>query len=143
MPTTIDTPHLSMRTLPDREVRDVMTAGVVTIVEDASLTQVYRALDRHRVHALLVVGRHQGLPLGWVTARGLLAWFDRDPALVPARDAVVERAVTIAPGASLVEAAASLAREGVTHLLVSHAPSVLPEGVVSALDLARVAGRTR
>lgn len=141
MTTMIDIPPASIGALPDREVRDVMTPGVVTIVEDASLTQVFRALDRHRVHALLVLGRHQGVPLGWVTARGLLGLFDRDPTVVSARDAVVERAVTIQPSATLREAQGLLSREGVSHLLVSHLPGVLPEGVVSDADLVRAAGR--
>src|SRR6266540_4101487 len=74
----------------DREIRDVMTPGVVSIVENASLQQVYRAMIAHRVHAILVVGRTQGRPIGWVTARGLLAWIGRDDSLSCARDAVTE-----------------------------------------------------
>lgn len=136
-----DIPRSPASALPDLEVRDVMTPGVVTIVEDASLTQVFRALERHGVHAVLVVGRHQGVPLGWATAHGMLGMIDRDPALVAARDAIVERAVTIRPSAALREAVGLLSQEGVSHLLVSHVPGVLPEGVLADADLARVAGR--
>lgn len=126
--------------LPEREVREVMTPGVVTIVEDASLRHVFRALDRHSVHAVLVVGRHQGHPLGWATADGLLGCRDRDPSVTVARDVIAEPAVSIEPSASLRDAAAGLAREGVSHLLVSVMPGVMPEGVISAVDLARAAG---
>jgi CBS domain-containing protein len=123
--------------LTQLEIRDVMTPGVVTIVEDASLIQACRALRRHRVHAVLVVGRHQGTPIGWITARGLLGLLDHDPC-TPARDAVVERAVTIGPSATVADAVAILSHEGISHLLVSHRSETLPEGIVSDLDLALV-----
>jgi CBS domain-containing protein len=59
-------------------VRDFMTPGVLVIAEDATLRQVYRALVAHSIHAVLVVGRNEGRPLGWVTARGLLGWIGQD-----------------------------------------------------------------
>lgn len=130
-------PYAQTGPLTRREIRDVMTPGVVTIVEDASLIQACRALRRHRIHAVLVVGRQQGRPLGWITARGLLGFLDRDPC-TPARDAIVERAVTIGPSASVADAVAILSHEGVSHLLVSHRSETLPEGIVSDLDLALV-----
>jgi len=74
-----------------------MTPGVVTIVEDASVKQARRALKAHAVHAVLVVGRDQGRPLGWVTARGLLSWVDRDESLAHARDAITEPPANIEP----------------------------------------------
>lgn len=123
----------------DATVRDVMTPGVVSVVEDASVTQVRRAMAAHAVHAVLVVGRRTGTPLGWVTARGLLAWVEADASLVRARDAITERAQTIEPSATLREAITQLAQPGTTHLLVSHAPDLLPEGVLSDLDLVRLA----
>lgn len=122
----------------EREVRELMTPGVVTIVEDASLAQVRRAIVRHGVHALLVVGRDHGRPLGWVTARGLLGLLDCDPTLVVARDAITERAVSISPSATAREAADALARERVSHLLVAHTLDRTPEGVVADVDLARL-----
>lgn len=43
----------------DTPVGDFMTPGVVSIAEDASLIQVFRAMRAHNVHAVLVVGtRH-------------------------------------------------------------------------------------
>src|SRR4051794_35235208 len=77
-----------------REVREVMTPGVVTIVEDASVKQARRAIHAHRVHAVLVLGRERGRPLGWVTARGLLSWVDREESLAHARDAITEPPTT-------------------------------------------------
>ena len=82
-----------------------MTSGVVTIVEDASLRVAYRALARHGVHAVLVVGRTGGKPLGWVTARGMLAWLESpEHAFLAARDAITEQPETISPSATAREA---------------------------------------
>ena len=119
----------------DREARDLMTPGVVTIVEDATLRQVYGALRAHDVHAMLVVSQHGGRPLGWVTARGILAWLDKDASLACARDAVTEAPTAIGPSASGREALAALAQPGVSHLLVQRAAEAMPEGVISDVDL--------
>lgn len=119
----------------EREVREVMTAGVVTIVEDASVHQARRAMQAHHVHAVLVLGRVQGRPLGWITARGLLSWVDQDETMGYARDAVTEPPNSIKPSASVREAVSALLQPGVTHLLVQRHPDHLPEGVLSELDL--------
>ena len=119
----------------DREVRDIMTPGVISIVEDASLRQVYRAMITHGVHALLVLGVTQGKPLGWVTARGLLTRIDSDDAMATASAAVTERAESIEPSATARDALAALSRSDVSHLLVQRHPDAIPEGVVTELDL--------
>ncbi len=119
----------------DTPVRDIMTPGVVSIPEDASLTQAVRAMRAHDVHAVLVVGSQHGAPLGWVTARGMLAWIGGDTGLVHARDAVTERALMIEAGASAREALRMLSQPGTTHLLVSRGGDGLPEGVMSAVNL--------
>jgi len=58
-------------------VRDFMRPGVIAVCEDTSLRQAERAMVRHGVHAVLVLGR-EGRPLGWVTSRGMLLWIDQD-----------------------------------------------------------------
>ena len=119
----------------DTPVRDVMSPGVLSLVEDASLRHVLRALRTHRIHAVLVCGRRTGAPLGWVTTRGLLAWVGRDHSLAVARDAITEAAITIEPSATVREAVALLSRERVSRLLVAHRPDTMPEGVIAELDL--------
>ncbi len=119
----------------EREVSELMTPGVTSIVESAPLTRVFEAFAAHNVHALLVTGASTGRPLGWITARGLLAWVEREMSLHPARDAVTERAITIRPDALGREALTTLLQEGVTHLLVRHSTEVTPQGVVTELDL--------
>ena len=121
-------------------VREFMTPGVLTISEDAALDQVYRAIVAHTVHAVLVVGRTEGRPLGWVTARALLGWVGRDQGLASAREAITEQPVKIDPSASAREALTALSQPGVSHLLVCEHDGATPEGVVSELDLIALEG---
>ncbi len=125
----------------DTAVREIMTPGVVSITEDASVRHTFRVLVSHRVHAVLVIGRNQGKPLGWVTARGLMSWLEREGALSYARDAITERPITIEPSATARDALAALSQANVSHLLVCHAPDLSPEGVVTAFDLMALATR--
>lgn len=117
--------------------RDLMTPGVISISEEASVAQAERALLIHGRHSVLVVGRRNGTPLGWVTARGLLDWLARDKQLARARDAITERAVSVHPFDSPADVIALMDREKVGQVLVAHDPHEAPEGVISVLDLVR------
>jgi CBS domain-containing protein len=117
------------------EVREVMTPGVVVIPADASIDRLRDALAAHRVHAVLVVERHGGKPMGWATARGLLRSAADDHPPRTAGQAVVEPARTISPSATVADAANALLAEGLGALLVCHGPDAMPEGVVTELDL--------
>lgn len=134
------TEFLAARRQPDGdplewEVREIMTPGVTSVVEDASLRQVYRSLAAHRVHAMLVLGLVDGRPLGWVTTTGLLNWIDTDETIRPARDAITEDPTTIDPSATAADAVSVLRRPDVSRLLVQRGPGLLPEGVVTEMDL--------
>lgn len=123
------------RSAEEIEVGEVMRPGVVTVAEDASVLQARRALQAHGVHAVLVVERSHGRPLGFITARGLLGWVDRDETIAYARDAVSQAPIWVRPSASLRQALDAILEPGVTHLLVRRGPDEMGEGVVSALDL--------
>jgi len=116
-------------------VRDFMRPGVIALSEDASLRQAERAMVRHGVHAILVLGRTTGRPTGWVTARGMLRWIGHDLGLVQASQAVSEPPTYIDPGATAHEAVKALSDGAVTHLLVTRASAEAPQGVVSDLDV--------
>ena len=118
-------------------VRAFMRPGVVTLAEDASLLQAQRAMVAHGVHAVLITA--DGGPLGWVTAGGLLPWLPKDPALYLAQAAITERVVSIPPGASARDALQALSDSAVSHLLVSPRTAASPQGVVSEIDLVRLA----
>ena len=127
--------------LLDREVRDFMTPGCVTISEDATVADAAEALAAHGVHGVLVVGAANGTPLGWVTARGLLSWLERDRTLASAREVVTEPPTAVDPCAPLGAALLELSRAGTTHVLVRRRPHLLPEGVITDFDLAVAARR--
>jgi CBS domain-containing protein len=57
-------PLYDERTL-ELEAREVMSPGVVTISDDATVDRAVEAMAVHRVHAILVVGGRTGTPLGW------------------------------------------------------------------------------
>jgi CBS domain-containing protein len=116
-------------------VREFMRPGVIAMSEDASLGQAERAMVRHNVHAILLLGRTAGQPVGWVTTRGMLQWLNHDLGLVPARQGVTEPPVYIEPSATAQEAVTALAEPGVTHLLVAPAPGETPQGVVADIDV--------
>jgi len=125
----------------DREVREVMTPGVVSIPSDASIAQVYGAIAAHEVHAILVVDRRSSVPLGWVTAGGLLHWALHATQHHTAGQAVCEPVHTVSPSATVREAAEILVRPGVSHVLVTHHGDSAPEGVVSDVDVVRLMSR--
>jgi CBS domain-containing protein len=135
------TNHLPPADYLDVPVTRLMTPGVVSIVEDASLRQLYRSLTAHEVDAVLVIGRTSGRPIGWATKRGLLGWVGRDESLAFARDAVTEAPHTIDPGATAREALRAISQPDTSRLLVCHRPDAFPEGIVSESDLVAFAGR--
>lgn len=124
--------------LDDTPVRSIMRPGVISMPEDASLRQAMRAMAAHVVHAVLIVGAHDGTPIGWVTARGVLAWLTRDAAQAPAAIAITEPAVWIEPTASAADVVRMLAETGATRLLVACQTDVPPQGVVGELDIVRL-----
>jgi CBS domain-containing protein len=125
----------------EHEVRDVMTPGVVSIPADAPIRRVHETMLAHGTHAVLVVDRETGGPVGWVTARGLLRWAACVGTVTTAKQAISEPARTISPRASVREALAMLLDEDVSHLLVAHPRSRMPEGVVAEIDIVRIDGR--
>jgi len=151
MPTAIAKPPRKQHdSLPgadplDLEVRDVMTPGVVCMSETASLRQAHRALVVHGVHCVLVIGRNTGKPLGWVTARGLLGRITQDRVsldgdLRSAGDAITHPPAAIQPSATVREALTALAQPGISQLMVATRPGLLPEGVLSDVDVIAAAG---
>jgi CBS domain-containing protein len=127
--------------LLESEVADFMTPGCLVISENASVADAARAMEAHRVHAVLVVGARNGTPLGWVTVRGLLGWVGRDRTLARATEAITEQVRAIHGHEPLRTALYALSLSGTTRLLVRSRPDQAPEGVLSDYDLAVAAGR--
>lgn len=115
----------------------VMSPGVIALADDATLGHVRQTLTHHGVDAALIVGRVNGMPLGWATTKGLLDHLDTDPWRKRAVDVITESPNVIHPSDSLRHAAIMLAAPNVTHLLVAGAGDRSFVGVVTARDLLR------
>jgi CBS domain-containing protein len=122
-------------------VSEIMSPGVITIGENASLLQAERAMVRHGVHVVLVVGTETADPLGWVSADGLLAWLERDLSALPAARAITEPPHFIEADAIAQVALEQLEQPGVSHLLVRSPVGSVPQGVVAAMDLVELVTR--
>jgi CBS-domain-containing membrane protein len=139
-----------------RRVRDVMTQEVVTVGEQASFKEIAATMAEHRVSALPVLD-DEGQVAGIVSEADLLLKeeFPEGPAggyLFQGRRQRVERAkaagdsaaelmtapaVTVAPDASVAEAARLLHRHGIKRMpVVDPAGPLL--GIVSRADLLKV-----
>jgi CBS domain-containing protein len=116
-------------------VSDIMRPGVITMADSASLLQAKRAMVRHGVHAVLIVGEDDGRALGWVSADGLLAWLERDLNALPAAQGITEPARRIDSDATAHDALEALLDSRVSHLVVTSPGSDMPHGVVGAMDL--------
>lgn len=121
-------------------VRKAMSPGVVSISEEASLEMAYESMVVHRIHAILVVGDGDQRPLGWATAKGMLAFADSDRSLVSARDAITEQAHSIERHRTVREAIEKLSETDITHLLVVDEGGGFPIGTLSDIDLAAFLG---
>ncbi|MET8827863.1 CBS domain-containing protein [Streptomyces sp. NPDC004610] len=135
-------------------VRDVMTRSVVAVGPDAGFKEIVRLLHGHGVGALPVVAGN-GRVVGVVSEADLLPkeeFRDSDPDRrtrlsrlsdlakaggVRAGELMTAPALTVAPGATLAEAARVMARSGVRRLPVVDGRGVLV-GVVGRGDLLTV-----
>jgi hypothetical protein len=70
-----------------------------------------------------------------------LRWAGRVGSVRTAKQAICEPVKTIGPSATIREALAMLLDEDVSHLLVAHRKSSMPEGVVADIDIVRLDGR--
>jgi CBS domain-containing protein len=117
-----------------------MRAGVISVPDDASVRDVQRALVAHRVHAVLVVDARTRDAVGWATTRGVLEhMLGTDASLAPAALAVTEPAEGIPPSATAEEALRRMLETGCSRLLIRRHSDAPPDGVVSEMDLARLA----
>jgi CBS domain-containing protein len=117
-----------------KSVSDVMRCGVVSVSQSTSLAAVARVMREHNVHGVLIVG-DDGEPLGWVTARGLLAQHGADWRRVAAGEAISEPCVRVVPSASISTAIDTLLGSQASRLAVIRPGSRTPDGVVSEVDL--------
>jgi CBS domain-containing protein len=119
----------------------VMHAGVVTCRPNASLRTVARLLAEHRIHAVVVTGPEETAPSAVVTDRDVVFAHSRGELdRLTARDAAREPTITLRPDHNLREASETMARQGVTHIVVTARGDATPIGILSSLDIAKAVG---
>lgn len=125
----------------DRTAEAVMTPGVIVLPVTAPLAQAARAMGTHRVHGVLVVSC-AGQPCGWVTSEHITPHLGDNHLLDWAVDAIGEEFVSVRPSASVREVVAKLGQPGVSRVAVQQRPDVMPQGVITDLDIAALMGQT-
>lgn len=125
-------------------VRDVMTREPLTVAPDQPLATADRLLREHRVSGLPVVER-DGHLAGVLSRTDLMALASDDAVGAwhgrAVGTAMTAPAITVAPDATLTEAAARMEEHRVHRLVVVELDDGRPIGVLSTTDLVRaVAG---
>jgi CBS domain-containing protein len=123
--------------MPHRKLRELMTAEVVTVTLDTPFKELAGLMAIHKVSALPVLGPG-GHVAGVVSEIDLLRkdQFQDDPGRA-ARDVMTSPAVTVAPDATIVEAARLMDRHRIRRLIVVGEDGLLA-GIVTPRDLLRV-----
>ena len=124
-------------------VADAMHSGVITCPRDAPLREVARMMAVHRVHCVVVFDERDEPEPGslWGIVSDLAAGLS-DGVLDEraAGEIAASPVVTVAASETLSRAAQLMAENSSAHLVAVDAETGLPVGVLSTLDLARLAG---
>jgi CBS domain-containing protein len=124
-----------------RFVADVMREGIYTCPASATLREVARTLADRRIHCVVVSGSPERDVWGVVSDLDLVRGAGGDLDGTTAGEVAATEVVTVAPSATLEEAAQLMAEHEVTHLIVAHTQTRRPMAVISTLDLARAFAR--
>ena len=123
----------------DRSADDVMTAGVVALPVTAPLDLAAKAMAAHQVHGVLVVSC-EGRPCGWVTSDQVVKHVGQAYLLDWAVDAIGEKFVTVTPSTSVRKVLDLLTAPGVSRVAVGTRAGLMPQGVITDLDIAQLMG---
>lgn len=138
----IPTPAQRLAGVP---VRDAMQLGLFTCAPDDPIDAVARKMAEQSIHSVVVTGiarrDHGGEQLSW----GIVSALDLMAALDPAAGSTAGEVagteiVTVSPREPLGLAARLMAEHQTAHVVVVSPETGRPVGMVSALDIARVAG---
>jgi CBS domain-containing protein len=126
-----------------RRVADVMTRDVRCVTPDVAVADLVRLLAGYGIHGVPVVDE-AGAPIGVVSQSDVVRAIDEglDLTCLTVRDLMMHAAFVVDEDASVDDAAAFIALEGIHRLPVVNAARVVV-GIVSAMDLVRAASRSR
>jgi CBS domain-containing protein len=131
------------RTLGEAKVSDVIHRGIVTCPRDTPLSAVARSMAERRIHCVAVAsvdgtsGRGEDVAWGLIEDLDLVVALHRGALAAPAATVAETAPVALPEGASLDRAAALMVEHDTRHV-VAVAPSGLPRGMVSTLDVALI-----
>jgi CBS domain-containing protein len=135
--------------LRETRVRDVMTAEIVTCTPDVPLAEVADLMVVHRIHSVVVLAPPARDPRGEAAEWSVLCDLDLvaaapwSDALAGAGTIAASPRVVVHPDDSLAAAALAMAENATAHLLVVGDAGDEPQGILSALDVARVLAPTK
>lgn len=131
-----------MPSIEHATVADAMHPGILSCDPDATLTEVARMMANHHVHCLAVIGIAHKQPecgvWGIVSDLDLLNATASGQTDDTAAELAQEAVVSVTPATPLAEAAALMARQRTSHLVVVESITERPVGILSTLDIAGV-----
>jgi CBS domain-containing protein len=128
------------RGVAEGRVGDVCSRGILSCSSFATVSQMGRQMAAHRIHSL-IVWQAGGARWGAVTDVDVaFAALSRPDAVA---DDLAKPAPSIADDASLRSAVTLMHEQRTSHLVVIDSASERPTGILSALDIAGMAGWTQ
>ncbi len=122
----------------EARVYDAMRKGILSCPADTSLRDVARMMATQHIHCVVVTGARDDEPWGLISDMDLTRFAGADIADKTAGESAVSEAITVSSDDTLAHAAQLMAEHDIAHLVVVHADTGKPTGVVSTLDVAGV-----
>ena len=139
--------HPPASPLAGATVRTAMQLGLFHCPPDADLQTLARVMAERSIHCVVVGGvrRERGgerLTYGIASDLDLMRGLQEPQGARIASDVATTELVTVLPGETLETAARLMTAHNTAHLIVVSPQTGLPVGIVSTLDIARVAAAT-
>jgi len=119
-------------------VKDVMTSPVITVDEGASIREIARLMDQHKLGCIIVTGKDEK-PLGIVTERDLVSRvLAKKVSLsrLTAKEVMTSPLITVDPDETLSEAARRMRQLNIRRLGVIYKGNLI--GIISSKDILAV-----
>jgi CBS domain-containing protein len=128
--------------LADAAVGDVMTPGIVSCHQDATIGEVARIMATHRVHcvAIMNLARDESGELmvwGIISDRDVIRGAIESGTYEDAGRVAEQPVITVRPELSLRDAGEVMFTNRISHLVVIDPQTALPIGILSSLDIVR------
>lgn len=124
--------------LRGRTVRSAMQLGLFECALDTDLRALASIMVERSIHCVVVRGLAEGTGYGIVSDLDLMSGL-QDPSARVASDIATAPVVSVRPDNTLETAARLMTGRGTAHLIVLSPETGFPVGMLSSLDIARVA----